>query len=206
MHRPLGPDFLSTLYNLVLVFNGVCTSTCSVDVVLDWCYDLQQMEQVFLSKLTWTTCCCLGMVWSDTLKQSGSFKVSTSSRLQHCTRGTDGQMETRARDDTKTFTVAAHASLSFYFLWTLECFSCYTLTHRTEMWKNSHKYVCAVDKLLQSLLGDQQHLIKQEERSLLFHSLDLKGTFQNQFSKPTEVWSSPIYQQWFNFLWGRRES
>lgn len=35
---------------------------------------------------TWTVCCCLGMVWSDTLKHRGSFRVSTSSRLQHCSR------------------------------------------------------------------------------------------------------------------------
>lgn len=36
--------------------------------------------------LTWTVCCCLGIVWSDTLKHRGSFRVSTSSRLQHCSR------------------------------------------------------------------------------------------------------------------------
>lgn len=36
-----------------------------------------------LVRLTWTTCCCLGMVWSDTLKHRGSFRDSTSSRLQH---------------------------------------------------------------------------------------------------------------------------
>lgn len=33
---------------------------------------------------TWTTCCCLGMVWSDTRKHMGSFRFSTSRRLQHC--------------------------------------------------------------------------------------------------------------------------
>lgn len=58
----------------------------------------------------------------------------------------------------------------------------------------------AVDELFQPLLGDQQHLIKQEESSLLLHSVDLEGTFQNQLSKPAEVRPAPVHQKGLNFL------
>lgn len=64
----------------------------------------------------------------------------------------------------------------------------------------THKDVSAVDELLQTLLGDQQHLIKQEEGSLLLHSVDLEGTFQNQLSKPAEVRPAPVHQLGLNFL------
>ena len=60
----------------------------------------------------------------------------------------------------------------------------------------------AVDELLQPLLGDQQHLVEQEEGSLLLHSVDLEGTFQNQLSKPAQVRPAPVHQQGLDFLWG----
>lgn len=59
----------------------------------------------------------------------------------------------------------------------------------------------AVDELLQPLLGDQQHLIEQEECSLLLHSVDLEGTLQNQLPKPTEVRPGPVHQQGLDLLW-----
>lgn len=63
--------------------------------------------------------------------------------------------------------------------------------------------MCAVDEVFQPLLGDQQHLIKQEESSLLLHPLDSEGTFQNQLSEPTEVRSGPVHQEGLYFLgWG----
>lgn len=65
----------------------------------------------------------------------------------------------------------------------------------------THKYVCAVDELLQPLLGDQQHFIKQEEGSLLLHPVDLKGAFENQLAKPAEVRPSPVHQQGLDFLY-----
>lgn len=64
--------------------------------------------------------------------------------------------------------------------------------------------MCAVDKLFQAFFGDQQHLVKQEEGSLLLHSVHLEGPFQHQFSKTTEVWPSPVHQQGLNFLLGEK--
>lgn len=60
--------------------------------------------------------------------------------------------------------------------------------------------MCAVDNLFQPFLGDQQHLVKQEEGSLLLHSVHLEGPFQHQFSKTVEVRPSPVHQQGLNFL------
>ena len=64
----------------------------------------------------------------------------------------------------------------------------------------THKYVCAVDKVIKPLLRDQQHLVKQEEGSLFFHPLNPEGTFQNQLSKATQVGSSPVHQQALDLL------
>lgn len=58
----------------------------------------------------------------------------------------------------------------------------------------------AVDELFQPLLGDQQHLIEQEESSFLLHSVDLEGTLQNELPKPTEVRPAPVHQQGLDFL------
>lgn len=66
--------------------------------------------------------------------------------------------------------------------------------------RSPYKYVRAVDKLLQPLLGDEEHLVKQEEGSLLLHSVNLEGTFQNQLSEATEVWPAPVHQQGLDFL------
>lgn len=60
----------------------------------------------------------------------------------------------------------------------------------------------AVDKLFQPLLGDKQHRIKQEEGSLLLHSVHLEGTFQNQLSEAAEVRPAPVHQQGLDFLRG----
>lgn len=60
--------------------------------------------------------------------------------------------------------------------------------------------MCAVDKLLQPLLGNEEHLVKQEEGSLLLHSVDLEGAFQNQLSEASEVWAAPVHQQGLDFL------
>lgn len=67
-------------------------------------------------------------------------------------------------------------------------------------WRKTYEYVGAVDKLLQPLLGNQQHPVKQEERSLLLHSLHLERTFQDQLSEPAEVWTAPVHQQGLDFL------
>lgn len=58
----------------------------------------------------------------------------------------------------------------------------------------------AVDELFQPFLGDQQHLIKQEEGSLLLHSVHLERTFQNQLSEAAEVRPTPVHQQGLDFL------
>lgn len=58
----------------------------------------------------------------------------------------------------------------------------------------------AVDELLQPLLGNQQHLVKQEECSLLLHPVHLEGTLQHQLSKPAEVWPGPVHQQRLDLL------
>lgn len=65
---------------------------------------------------------------------------------------------------------------------------------------NAYEYVRAVDELLQPLLGDQQHLVEQEERPLLLHSVDLKGPLQDQLSEAAEVRSGPVHQQGLDFL------
>lgn len=63
----------------------------------------------------------------------------------------------------------------------------------------------AVDKLLQPLLGNEQHLVKQEEGSFLLHPVNFEGTFQNQFSKAAEVWAAPVHQQGLDLLRGADE-
>lgn len=66
--------------------------------------------------------------------------------------------------------------------------------------------MCAVDKLLQPLLGNEEHFVKQEEGSLLLHAVNLEGTFQNQLSKAAEVWAAPVHQQGLDFLQRADES
>ena len=66
----------------------------------------------------------------------------------------------------------------------------------------AYKYVRAVDKLFQPLLGNQQHLVEQEERPLLLHPVHLEGTLQDQLSKAAEVRPAPVYQQGLNLLRG----
>lgn len=68
------------------------------------------------------------------------------------------------------------------------------------MFTSPYKDVCAVDKLLQPLLGNEQNLVKQEEGSLLLHPLNLEGTFQNQLSEAAEVWAAPVHQQGLDLL------
>lgn len=58
----------------------------------------------------------------------------------------------------------------------------------------------AVDELFQSLLSDQQHLVEEEERPLLLHSVYLEGTLQNQLPEAAEVRPSPVHQQRLDFL------
>ena len=64
----------------------------------------------------------------------------------------------------------------------------------------SYKYVCAVDKVFQPLLSDQQHLIEEEKGSLLLHPLDPEGTFQNQLSESAEVRTGPVHQEGLDLL------
>lgn len=67
---------------------------------------------------------------------------------------------------------------------------------------SSYEDVRAVDEVLQPLLGDEQHLVKQEEGSLLLHALHLEGTFQNQLPEAAEVRPTPVHQQGLDFLVG----
>lgn len=66
--------------------------------------------------------------------------------------------------------------------------------------RSPYEYVRAVDEALQPLLGDQQHLIEQEERSLLLHPEDLEGTLQDQLPKAAQVRPAPVHQQGLDFL------
>lgn len=58
----------------------------------------------------------------------------------------------------------------------------------------TYKDVRAVHKALQPLLGDQQHLVEEEEGALLLHPVDLEGAFQNQLAKAAQVGPAPVDQ------------
>lgn len=88
--------------------------------------------------------------------------------------------------------------------WLFGCKTGWVVIHQTKQTvvenRSPYKYMCAVDKLLQPLLGDEEHFVKQEEGSLLLHSVNLEGTFQNQLSKASEVRAAPVHQQGLDFL------
>lgn len=51
-----------------------------------------------------------------------------------------------------------------------------------------------------SLLGNEQQLVKEEERSLVFGPLQAKRSFQDQLSVTDEVRALPVGQQTLDFL------
>ena len=52
-----------------------------------------------------------------------------------------------------------------------------------------------------SLLGDQQQLVEQEERSLVLGSLQTKCSFENQLSVADQIGALPVGQLALDFLW-----
>lgn len=51
-----------------------------------------------------------------------------------------------------------------------------------------------------SFLGDEQELVKQEESSLVFGSLQTKRSFEDQLAVADQIGSLPVGQQALDFL------
>lgn len=51
-----------------------------------------------------------------------------------------------------------------------------------------------------SLLGNEQQLVKEEERSLILGSLQAKRSFEDQLSITNEIRALPVGQQTLDFL------
>ncbi|XP_035534286.1 pleckstrin homology domain-containing family G member 3-like [Morone saxatilis] len=52
----------------------------------------------------------------------------------------------------------------------------------TQYCTNYPKYVRLVDEVFPAAFGDEQHAVEQEQRSLVFSSMNFEGSLQNQFS------------------------
>lgn len=65
-------------------------------------------------------------------------------------------------------------------------------------WKrgqHSYRNVTLVDKVIASLLGNEQNLVEEEESSLVAHAVYTKGGFQDQFPIGGQVWTLPVNEQ-----------
>lgn len=61
--------------------------------------------------------------------------------------------------------------------------------------QHSYRNVTLVHKVIASLLGNEQDLVKEEESSLVAHTVYTKGGFQDQFPIGGQVWTLPINEQ-----------
>lgn len=52
-----------------------------------------------------------------------------------------------------------------------------------------------VDKVVASLLGNEQYLVKEEESSVIAHAVHTKGGFQDQLPVSGQVRSLPVNEQ-----------
>lgn len=59
----------------------------------------------------------------------------------------------------------------------------------------SYRNVTLVDKVIASLLGNEQYLVKEEESSLIAHTVHTKGGFQDQLPIGGQVRSLPVNEQ-----------
>lgn len=62
------------------------------------------------------------------------------------------------------------------------------------------QYVSLVRVGFFSFLGNEQKLVKQEEGSLVFSSLQTKCSFKNQLSVADQIRALPVGQQALDFL------
>lgn len=62
------------------------------------------------------------------------------------------------------------------------------------------QYVSLVRVGFFSFLGNEQKLVKQEESSLVFGSLQTKRSFKNQLSVADKIRALPVSQQALDFL------
>lgn len=63
-----------------------------------------------------------------------------------------------------------------------------------------YRDVSLVDVMFSSFLGDEQHLIEQEEGSLVFGAVDVKRSFQNQLAVCGQIRTIPVYEQRLDLL------
>lgn len=61
--------------------------------------------------------------------------------------------------------------------------------------QHGYRNVALVHKVVASLLGNEQGLVKEEESSLVAHTVYTKGGFQDQFPVGGQVWSLPVNEQ-----------
>lgn len=62
------------------------------------------------------------------------------------------------------------------------------------------QYVSLVRVGFFSFLGNEQQLVKEEERSLIFGSLQAKCPFKDQLAITNQIGALPVGQQTLNFL------
>lgn len=68
------------------------------------------------------------------------------------------------------------------------------------IWIQSYQDVGLIGVSLFSFLGDQEQFVEQEQRSLIFGSLDTERSLKNQFTIANEIWPLPVSQQTLNLL------
>lgn len=72
------------------------------------------------------------------------------------------------------------------------------------MYMGSHQNVGLVGVSLLAFLGDQQKFVEQEERSLIFRSLDAECSLENQLAIANQIRTLPVSQQTLNLLRERK--
>lgn len=63
-----------------------------------------------------------------------------------------------------------------------------------------YRDVGLVDVVLSSLLGDEEHLVKEEQHPGVLGTLDLEGSLQHQLSIRSEVRTLPVDQERLDLL------
>lgn len=119
---------------------------------------------------TWTVCCILGFLQWKTLKLSGSFGItSTSIRFPHCNK------ERQHCELWSNFREIQSQHIAVCSL--------------------TYQYVSFVCKHFIPLFRDQQQLVKEKQRALIFGSLNAERSLQNQLPITGKIGSFPVGEQ-----------
>lgn len=70
----------------------------------------------------------------------------------------------------------------------------------SQLWTAKYHNMGLVDIVLSSLLGYEEHFVKQEERSLILCSVDVEGSLEDELTVCSEVRPFPVDEEWLNLL------